>query len=112
MGKFVRTYSAQTKQVEAVRLIIQSQYKDEPLTGAVACMVTYYMKIPESYSNKKKTSLLFQPHTKKPDLDNLDKFINDCMNGIVWKDDSQVASSHTRKIYSDDPRTVIEVRKL
>lgn len=31
------------------------------------------------------------PHTKKPDGDNLEKFLNDALNGVVWQDDSHIA---------------------
>ena len=33
-----------------------------------------------------------QYHTKRPDLDNLVKFVKDSLNGIFWKDDSQVVA--------------------
>ena len=30
------------------------------------------------------------PHAQRPDADNLEKFLNDALNGIVWNDDCQI----------------------
>jgi len=47
-----------------------------------------------------------------PDFDNLEKFIVDCMNKIIFKDDRQIVSCRTDKRYSDRPRTEIMVQEL
>lgn len=49
---------------------------------------------------------------KKPDIDNYEKFIFDCLNGVVYRDDSQIISCRHDKRYSENPRTEIEVRRL
>ncbi len=46
-------------------------------------------------------------HIKKPDIDNLQKFAFDCLNGMAWRDDSQVCELEARKEYSERPRTEI-----
>lgn len=46
-------------------------------------------------------------HTKRPDLDNLIKFVKDCLNGVVYQDDSQVFSIQAEKRYSEDPKTEV-----
>ena len=56
-------------------------------------------------------------HTKRPDLDNLVKFAEDCLTGIAWKDDCQVASTLSQKRYAGlrskapdrEPQTVITI---
>ena len=48
-------------------------------------------------------------HTKKPDLDNIVKML-DALNGIVWVDDSQIDQVFVRKVFGDQPRTVISIR--
>ena len=48
-------------------------------------------------------------HTKKPDLDNLEKMVYDCLDHVSWKDDSQIVKSIAQKVYSDNPRTEIKI---
>jgi Holliday junction resolvase RusA-like endonuclease len=51
-------------------------------------------------------------HVKKPDIDNLDKFLMDCCNGVVWVDDKQVAVKESKKVYSVSPCTELEVYEI
>lgn len=51
-------------------------------------------------------------HTGRPDADNLAKAANDALNGIVWRDDAQIASMQVIKTYANSPKLVIEVRAL
>lgn len=46
---------------------------------------------------------------EKPDCDNLTKFYLDCGNGILWSDDKRIVESYSKKIYSENPRTIIEI---
>lgn len=62
--------------------------------------VVFYMPIPKSTSKRKRSRMLGMPHVKKPDTDNLVKFVKDCLNGIAWHDDSQVWSIVAKKKYS------------
>lgn len=48
-------------------------------------------------------------HVVKPDKDNLEKMINDCMNGRVYHDDAQVWQCTGRKYYGIVPKTIITV---
>lgn len=47
------------------------------------------------------------PHTQKPDLDNMIKYILDCGNGILWHDDAEIYKITAAKIWSKTPRTEI-----
>lgn len=52
-------------------------------------------------------------HLVKPDIDNLEKFVLDCLNGVVWADDKQIVSTVSDKIYIDDePYTEILIFTL
>jgi Holliday junction resolvase RusA-like endonuclease len=37
---------------------------------------------------------------KKPDIDNIAKTFLDGMNGVIFKDDTQVIDLHVKKVYS------------
>lgn len=74
--------------------------------------IIFYMPIPKSISKKKAKLLLGSYHTKKPDKDNLEKAVLDSMNGLMYYDDGQICSSTVKKIYSDKPRTEINIQSL
>jgi Holliday junction resolvase RusA-like endonuclease len=107
-----RTYSPQKSETKAVKKIIKSQWKGEPLSGAVSLKITCFMPIPKSSSKKEKERLLFTFHIKRPDLDNLEKFYKDAMNGIVYHDDSQVAFVTKQKIYGTHPKIEIDIEEI
>lgn len=47
-------------------------------------------------------------HTRRPDADNMIKLVKDALNGVFWRDDSQVQISAV-KLYSSRPRTQVEI---
>ena len=48
---------------------------------------------------------------KKTDIDNLAKSLLDGMNGVVFKDDSQIVSLHCTKVYASEPGVDIMVKE-
>lgn len=94
-----------------VKVCFIDQYPDHvPFENEVYVDITAYYKIPKSASKKKTTDMImgFVKPTKKPDLDNIAKIICDSLNGIAYKDDSQVTKLIVRKFYDTSPR--VEVR--
>lgn len=108
IGKGVRTYNDQ--QTEEGRWLweAQQQIKD-CMEGPLKADFRFYMPIPKSTTKKARQEMLdkFVPHIKKPDLDNLIKFAKDCLNGVAWRDDSQVYEVLAWKCYDPRPRTEI-----
>ena len=39
---------------------------------------------------------------KRPDGDNLEKFLNDSLNGILWEDDARIVWTLRSKSYTSD----------
>lgn len=67
----------------------------KPLDGALAVKGYFFVKKPKR-----------PKHTHpigRPDIDNMLKALFDALNGVTWKDDSQICSVFFRKIYSDIP---------
>jgi Holliday junction resolvase len=79
---------------------------------AVKCW--FVMPVPKSSTKKFRDRCRSEPvyHTKKPDADNLVKFVKDCLNGTAWHDDAQVAQIHGVKIYGAEPRTIVQIQVL
>ncbi len=73
---------------------------------AIHVQLVFYMPIPKSYARHIKPGRM---HNKKPDIDNMIKFILDCMNGIAYEDDAQICKISALKIYSHQPRTEITI---
>lgn len=113
-GKYVQTYTDEntTSFENLVKLEYENQCdckydKDDPLIVSII----FYLPIPESASKKKKGQMLnceILP-TKKPDLDNAVKSILDGLNGIAYYDDKQIVKIVTAKLYSENPKTDIEI---
>jgi Holliday junction resolvase RusA-like endonuclease len=71
-----------------------SHYTADPMLGPVAVGCAFVATRP-------KKTVLAAP---RPDVDNYVKALLDSMNGIVWKDDTQVVSLAAAKQWSTDAR--------
>lgn len=83
-------------------------------TGPVMLEVTMYCPIRPSWSKKKQAQGLagdIYP-TSKPDADNCMKAVCDALNGVAWKDDTQVTDAHIRKRFSETPRVDVIITPL
>lgn len=76
--------------------------------GPIHVDVSFFMPLPKSRTKKEPDT----PHHIKPDLSNLVKFVEDVGSGILYKDDSIIASMNARKQYSENPRTEITIVQL
>ena len=110
-GKFVGTYNDQQTEEGRFILLAREQYSDELIVGPIDLWVRFYMPIPKSTPKKNIESMKLGliRHTKRPDLDNLLKFLKDCLNGIIWKDDSQICRIEAVKCYGEDPMTEVRI---
>ena len=113
LGKYVGVTPAKTREAEGEVgwLAREAMQGSEPMTGAVCVEMAIYYPIPKSWPKKRQEdarSKRLRP-TVRPDIDNIAKLFKDAVNGILWKDDSQVVDLHVRKWYSDSPRTEVKV---
>lgn len=113
-NKIVYEESQQKKSKDGVRWQLKSQYREQPLKCPVSVDVTFYLPIPKSTSKPKTRQMLHGVihHISKPDIDNLQKFILDCLNGLVIEDDRSVVEIRARKLYSTKPGTLIRIFPL
>ena len=77
----------------------------------IAIKITAYFGIPKSKSKKQQALMesgVIRPH-KKPDLDNICKIICDSLNGIAYKDDSQIIEANVKKYYSQEPKVKVNI---
>lgn len=92
--------------------LARTVHRGPPIEGPVSVRVVANFPIPKSWPKEKqflaRTGQL--AHTGKPDADNILKII-DALNGIVWKDDSQIRMASVTKAYSLEPGLIIVVRQ-
>lgn len=89
--------------------------RNGPPTEEPLCLLVHaFRSIPASWSDADKAKALagnIVP-TSRPDGDNYLKLVQDALNGVAYKDDSQIVDSHVIKRYSDQPALRIEIREM
>ena len=84
------------------------------IEGQILATIDCYYAIPKSTSNKNREAMyrnVIRP-TKKPDVDNVAKSILDSLNGMAYKDDSQVVECIVRKWYADEPKVKVKLMEV
>lgn len=92
---------------------LERQHEDRPmLSGPLHLDAYFYMPIPNHITKEKKLTYHKRPHVFRPDLSNLIKFLEDCATGIIFRDDSIIASISARKLYDHITRTEFIITPL
>ena len=114
-GKYVSAYTPKTT-VEYEKTIKDAfleqcvdQY-DKEYSGPIKVSIWAFFEPLKSYSKKKRLELIETPHLKTPDADNIAKSILDALNGIAWKDDSQISDIDIHKYYDKEDKVVVEIK--
>lgn len=116
-GDFVGTYNDQ--KTEEGKFMLQAQAQIPPgwekPSGPVRVTMHFFMPIPKSWPKHKIQDVeqgLPIWHDKRPDGDNLAKFVLDCLRDLLFADDATVASIQAVKLYAKNPATEITVQRL
>ena len=80
------------------------------MAGAIKMQIFFQFKFPKSWTKRKKASVY--RHTSRPDTDNLVKGIKDALNGIAYKDDSQVCDLDAVKVWGEYDRIIVEILEV
>ena len=97
--------------VKAAKRLLTAQLRlhrpKEPLTGPLALSTIWLFPKGKSHQHG-------EWRTSRPDTDNLQKLLKDCMTKCgFWKDDAQVVREAVEKRWADDPTGIcIEIEKL
>lgn len=105
---------AKTKNYEKIIKAELMAHRPEILGGACHLDMTFVRSIPKKWNKKKKQQAIdheIRPVTT-PDLDNYEKAVMDAANGVLYKDDSQIVSKNTRKIYGEVPKVIIKIEEI
>jgi len=108
-GNYPSMYDPQDTQKKSVKNLIRHLYSQTflPDWNAYKIILIFYMPY-----HKDTFPWMPEHHIKKSDCDNLCKFYLDCCSGILFKDDKQIVEIYSKKLYSDIPRTEIDIMPL
>lgn len=118
VGRKHWTFDSQKEEKEIIRLHLSHRCKRDGYKGplfdqheAYHVRMWFYLPINQSDNTSERNAKLWGlvPANEKPDFDNLTKFYLDCANGILWSDDKRIVEGHSKKFYSENPRTIIEI---
>lgn len=117
-GGFAKVYTPKDTVMyeNLVRLEYRQQCGDYmfPEGSVLDMRIAAFYSIPKSASKKKRRQMEegnIRP-VKKPDMDNVVKSIADSLNGVAYRDDTQIVDCAVRKFYSDKPRVVITIKEI
>jgi len=111
-GKFLGQYDPSQGEKEDFLSLAHSNAPEKPIDIQVKLKAMFIFSRPKNHYRSNgmvKSQFLDVAHTKKPDIDNLVKFIMDALNGVFWKDDSLIYRVDAYKIYGEMPYTQIEI---
>jgi Holliday junction resolvase RusA-like endonuclease len=116
-GKHVGAFNAQETEEGRAAMEIQRQWGKGPTAKPVSVSIYAYIARPKSHfgtgknAKKLKPSAPRHPLSCRMDIDNIVKFYLDCMNIVVFNDDSQVVSLLAEKLYVPelDPTPEVEI---
>ena len=103
-----RFYDIQHLEKTRLQMYLSSEFNGGPMfEGPCEMDMTFCMPI-------KKTHRVLEGsyHSYRPDADNLEKWIMDLCTGVIWADDCIVSVLSCRKIYSENPRTIVIINEL
>lgn len=105
---FATNYTPKTDPVNAfkasVRVAARNAYEGPPLEGPLWVDVIFVMPRPARLIWKKKPMPRL-PFDRKPDADNIFKAFSDCLNQLLWCDDSQIVHVTILKVYASGSET-------
>ena len=98
-----------------IRYTFQSKFPNhKPFEGYIEAEIKAIFDVPKSYSKKKTLELLNKScnYDHKPDLDNIAKIVLDSLNGIAYKDDSQVTVLKVIKEYGEQAKIIVKLSEI
>ena len=115
-GNFVQAYTPEkTRTYETLikDAAKQAMGSSEPLETPVSLYLHIRVPIPKSCTKKRLEAIQngSEKPIKKPDGSNILKSVEDGMNSVVYKDDSQIVNIHVSKVYSTVPGVDICVKE-
>lgn len=108
LGKWGAYDSQKDLKKKTIECLMQQKGNWQKLDGPIGINFEFHMPLPKC-SKKKQEEILKAYHIKKPDLSNMIKYYEDCLQGHLYDDDSQVVEILASKVNALLPQTVIHI---
>jgi Holliday junction resolvase RusA-like endonuclease len=94
-----------------IRLAFAERYPAHvPTADPVRLHVNAVFPIPKSWTKKKQIQAVNgEIYPGKPDVDNIQKIVQDAGNNLIWTDDAQIFEGMTAKRYGEHPGLTVLV---
>jgi Holliday junction resolvase RusA-like endonuclease len=86
-------YNPSAYGMKRLRNYVAQRLNDEQfplLKGPLLVIIHFRLPGLKSHDLEKRKARHLMPHTSRPDGDNLEKFVNDALNGVLWADDCTI----------------------
>lgn len=106
------SYNPSQKEMDKITQLVKSQLRGVEgalLQGPLLVIYHFHLPLPGICKGLKRPLKHMTPHNKRPDIDNLMKFVNDALNGVLWRDDSQIAYCMMTKSFTQDKKGYTEL---
>ena len=105
---YPKKYTQFKKDMEA----LTSELNTTPCETLVCVSLEFMIKIPKSWSKKKRLAGENTYCNNNADIDNYIKAILDSLNGVFFIDDKQVVEVFAMKKYSNEPRILFKMMEM
>ena len=88
------SYNPSARGMKQIADYVRKRFSEKPLPllkGPILVIVHFVLPAPLSLLQRKRELQNYRPHIKRPDGDNLEKYLNDALTGVVWADDARIA---------------------
>lgn len=92
----------------AIQWLVQNEWQGPPVEGPVRLWLVFMFPMPKSAPKNRPPAW----KETKPDYDKLARLVADALTGIIYRDDSQIASAIVDKRYGDEAGVAIAVEAL
>jgi Holliday junction resolvase RusA-like endonuclease len=83
-------YNPGTKQAGKIKEHLRNNFAGPMLTGPLLVIEHHLIPVASYEKPYKRRAMHLLPNIKRPDGDNMEKFLSDACNGILWDDDAKI----------------------
>ena len=116
-GKYGGKYDPSAESKRTFLDLAYEHKPEKPFNQPICVKINFYFSRPKSHFGTGKNADNLKDSApiwcdKKPDIDNIQKFVYDSFKGVFWTDDSLICRNENIKQYSNNPRTEISIFTL